>query len=120
MMPLIYQIFRCGKSPLHIITRCVIILAMIKSFSDKETEKLFGREFSHKLPPDIQSAARRKLEILNAASNLQDLRSPPSNHLERLKGERNEQHSVRINSQWRICFRWSGSDAFEVEIVDYH
>ena len=120
MMPLIYQISVRYQSPLHIITRCVIILAMIKGFSDKETEKLFNREFSRKLPPDIQSAARRKLEILHAASNLQDLRSPPSNHLERLKGERNGQHSIRINSQWRICFRWSGSEVFEDEIVDYH
>jgi len=93
---------------------------MIKSFSDKEAGKLFNREFSRKLPVDIQNIARRKLEILNAADSLQDLRSPPSNHLEKLKGERKEQHSIRINGQWRICFRWSGNDAFEVEVVDYH
>ena len=93
---------------------------MIKSFDDKETEKLFNREMSRKIPPDIQQAARRKLEILNAAENISDLRSPPSNHLEKLKGERKEQHSIRINDKWRICFRWIGNDAFEVEIVDYH
>ena len=120
MVPLIYQIFCRCQSPLQILTRCVIIFAMIKSFSDKETEKLFNREFSRKIPPEIQNVARRKLEILNAADSLQDLRIPPSNHLEKLKGERNSQHSIRINSQWRICFRWSGSDAWEVEIVDYH
>ncbi|CAN5431082.1 type II toxin-antitoxin system RelE/ParE family toxin [soil metagenome] len=93
---------------------------MIKSFDDKETEKLFNREMSRKIMPDIQQAARRKLEILNAAENISDLRSPPSNHLEKLKGERKEQHSIRINDKWRICFRWFGNDAFEVEIVDYH
>ena len=93
---------------------------MIKSFADKETEKLFNREFSRKLPADIQKAARRKLEILNAADTLQDLRIPPSNRLEKLKGERKDQDSIRINRQSRICFRWAGSDAFEVEIVDYH
>jgi len=93
---------------------------MIKSFSDKEAEKLFNRETSRKIPPNIQRAARRKLEILNASKNLQDLRTPPSNHLEKLKGERKEQHSIRINSQWRICFRWTRNDSFEVEIVDYH
>jgi len=93
---------------------------MIKSFSDKETERLFNREFSRKIPAAIQDVARRKLEILNAANNLQDLRNPLSNHLEKLKGERKAQHSIRINIKWRICFRWSGDDAFEVEIVDYH
>jgi proteic killer suppression protein len=93
---------------------------MIRNFADKETERLFNREFSRKLPPDIQNSARRKLEILNAADNLFDLTSPPSNHLEKLKGERMDQHSIRINDQWRICFKWSENDAFEVEIVDYH
>lgn len=93
---------------------------MIKSFSDKETEKLFYREFSRKIPLDIHNVARRKFEILNAADNLNDLRSPPPNHLEKLRGERKEQHSIRINGQWRICFRWAGNDAFQVEIVDYH
>lgn len=93
---------------------------MIKSFADKETEKVFNRKFSKKLPPEIQRPARRKLEILNAAETLQDLRTPPSNHLEKLSGSRKGQHSIRINDQWRICFVWNESDADEVEIVDYH
>ena len=93
---------------------------MIRSFGDKETEKLFNREFSKKLPSDIQRIARRKLEILDAAENINDLRIPPSNRLEKLKGERRQQHSIRVNDQWRICFEWRERDAFEVEIVDYH
>ena len=93
---------------------------MIKHFANKETEKVFHREFSRKLPPDIQRPARRKLEVLNAAGTLQDLRVPPSNRLEKLAGKRQGQHSIRINDQWRICFVWKGSDAYHVEIVDYH
>ena len=93
---------------------------MIKSFADKETEKVFNREFSRKLPPDIQRPSRRKLEILNAAETLLDLRQPPSNHLEKLSGSRQGQYSLRINEQWRICFAWQAGDAQAVEIVDYH
>ena len=93
---------------------------MIKTFADRETEKVFNREFSRKLPPDIQRAARRKLEVLNAAETLQDLRVPPSNHLEKLSGDRRGQHSVRINDRWRICFVWKETDAYDAEIVDYH
>jgi proteic killer suppression protein len=93
---------------------------MIRSFADKETEKIFGREFSRKLPNDIQRAARRKLEVLDAAESLNDLRVPPSNRLEKLKGDRSCQHSIRINEQWRICFEWRDENAFEVEIADYH
>jgi len=93
---------------------------MIKSFAEKETEKVFNREFSKKLPPDIQRAARRKLEVLNAAETLQDLRIPPSNRLEKLSGSRKGQHSIRINDQWRICFVWKETDAHNVEIADYH
>ncbi len=93
---------------------------MIRSFADKEAEKIFGRAFSRKLPNDIQKVARRKLEILDAAESLNDLRVPPSNRLEKLKGSRAHQHSVRINDQWRICFEWRGENAYEVEIVDYH
>ncbi len=92
---------------------------MIKSFSDKEAERLFNREFSRRIPSDIQRSARRKLEILDAADSLEDLRIPPSNHLEKLKGDRKGQHSIRINGRWRICF-WFDNDAFDVEIVDYH
>lgn len=93
---------------------------MIRIFAGKETEKLINREFSKKLPSDIQRVARRKLEILDAAECLNDLRIPPSNRLEKLKGERSRQYSIRINDQWRICFEWRDENAFEVEIVDYH
>lgn len=93
---------------------------MIKSFGDKETERVFNRELSRKLPPDIQRPARRKLEVLNAAETLQDLHSPPSNRLEKLSGNRKGQHSIRVNDQWRICFVWKEGDAHSVEIVDYH
>ena len=93
---------------------------MIKSFADKETEKLFNRLFSRRLPHDIQRIARRKLEILAGAETLQDLRIPPSNRLEKLSGDRKGQYSIRINDQWRICFEWRSGDAHNVEIVDYH
>lgn len=93
---------------------------MIKSFADKETEKIFGREFSKKLPPPLQYKARLKLEVLDAAEALADLRVPPANHLEKLVGKRQGQYSIRINDQWRICFVWQDRDAYAVEIVDYH
>ena len=93
---------------------------MIKSFTCKETERLFRREFSRKLPESIQQIAIRKLWMLDAAPDLAALRIPPSNHLEALRGERKGQYSIRINRQWRICFRWQTSDAYDVEIVDYH
>jgi len=93
---------------------------VIKSIKDQETEKVFRREWSRKLPNDIQQVAYRKLRIMNNAKSLRDLRSPPANRLEKLKGKRAGQHSIRINDQWRICFRWRGNDAYDVEIVDYH
>ena len=93
---------------------------MIKSFHDKETEKIFSRQMSIKLPQDIQRIARKKLVILDAAVQLNDLRTPPGNRLEALERERKGQHSIRINDQWRICFKWSGDDAYDVEITDYH
>ncbi len=93
---------------------------MIKSFADRETERIFHREFSRRLPHDIQHRARIKLEVLDAAEVIDDLRIPPSNHLERLFGDREGQHSIRINRQWRICFKWREGDVYEVEIVDYH
>ena len=93
---------------------------MIQDFKCKETEKVFNRNFSRKLPQSIQRLAMRKLWIINAASNINDLRIPPSNHLEALSGIRNGQHSIRINQQWRICFKWVNGNAYEVEIVDYH
>jgi toxin HigB-1 len=93
---------------------------MIKSFNDRETEKVYGREGSRKLPEDIQQVALRKLRMINNAKNLNDLRIPPANNLEKLKGDREGQHSIRINDQWRICFKWKDRDAHEVEITDYH
>lgn len=93
---------------------------MIKSFADSETEKVFNRTYSKKLPEDIQRRGRRKLVMIDAATELRDLRSPPGNRLEKLRGRREGQHSIRINQQWRICFRWESGDAYEVEIVDYH
>jgi len=93
---------------------------MIKSFEDKESEKIFGRGFSGKLPQNIQHLARRKLVMLDAGYELNDLRVPPGNRLEALKGNRKGQHSIRINDQWRICFKWKAGDAYDVEIADYH
>ena len=93
---------------------------MIKDFRDRETEKIWSGEGSRRLPRDIQQVARRKLRMLNSAKALQDLRVPSANRLEALKGDRKGQHSIRINDQWRICFRWRDGDAFDVEIVDYH
>ena len=93
---------------------------MIRSFRDKETEKIFNRQRSRKLPSDIQKITLRKLRMLNRSQSLQDLRVPPSNRLEKLSGDRQYQYSVRINKQWRICFIWQNSDAYNVEIVDYH
>ena len=93
---------------------------MIHSFACRETEKLFNDESSRRLPTQIHRAARRKLLLLHQARRLEDLRAPPGNRLEALKGDRNGQHSIRINDQWRICFRWEAGDAHGVEIVDYH
>ncbi|HZD59893.1 MAG TPA: type II toxin-antitoxin system RelE/ParE family toxin [Anaerolineae bacterium] len=93
---------------------------MIKSFKDKEAEKVYSREGSSKLPRNIQQVALRKLRMINNAKNLNDLRIPPANRLERLKGDREGQLSIRINDQWRICFVWQGGDAHEIEITDYH
>ena len=93
---------------------------MIKSFKDTEAERIFRRERSRKLPPEIQPVALRKLRMLNNAQTLNDLRVPPANRLEKLSGDRAGQHSIRINDRWRICFEWRGSDAYKVEIVDYH
>lgn len=93
---------------------------MIKTFASKETEKLFQRETSRILPNGIQRKARQKLEILDAAEKLDDLKIPPGNRLEKLHGDREGQHSIRVNQQWRICFRWKDGDCYDVEIVDYH
>jgi proteic killer suppression protein len=89
---------------------------MIKSFRCRDTERLFNGRFSRKLPQNIQRVAARKLEMLAAATIVDSLRIPPANRLEALKGDRAGQHSIRINDQWRICFRWHKGDAFDVEI----
>jgi len=93
---------------------------VIRSFASAETERLFATGKSRRLPPQIRERATRRLTQLNAATSLNDLRSPPSNRLEALKHDRKGQWSIGINDQWRICFRFSDGDAFEVEIVDYH
>ncbi|MCL2294603.1 MAG: type II toxin-antitoxin system RelE/ParE family toxin [Spirochaetes bacterium] len=93
---------------------------MIVSFANKETELIWNEDFSRKYPRDIQRTALRKLIVLHKSINLLDLRIPPSNHLEKLKGDREGQYSIRINDQWRICFKWENGNAFDVEIVDYH
>ena len=93
---------------------------MIRSFSDSGTRLIWQGFSSRRLPADIQPTARRKLRMLNNATALVDLRVPPANRLESLKGDRKGQHSIRINDQWRICFRWNDGDAHDVEIVDYH
>jgi len=105
---------------LTLLSGCVIILAMIKSFRDKETEKIFGRQTSRKLPQNIQRIARKKLLILDAALQLNDLKKPPGNRLEALERDRKGEHSIRINDQWRICFKWKDGDAHDAEITDYH
>lgn len=107
-----------------LLSGCVTILSMIKSFRDKETEKIFNRRLSvklpQKLPQNVQHIARKKLVILDSAPEINDLCTPPGNRLEALKGDRKGQHSIRINDQWRICFKWSDGDVYDAEITDYH
>ena len=93
---------------------------MIQVFRGKETEKVWNEDHSRKLPGQIQDTALRKLQMLNAATVLSDLKAPPNNHLEALKDDRKGQHSIRINRQWRVCFRWREGNAYDVEIVDFH
>ncbi len=93
---------------------------MLKSFADKETEKIWNEQTSRRLPIAIQQRALNKLAMMSQAANLEDLKIPPANRLEALKGDRSGQFSIRINQQWRICFRWKNGDAHDVEITDYH
>ncbi len=93
---------------------------MISSFKNEETQKIFTRQWSTRLPRDIQGAAYRKLAMLHSANKLLDLKSPPGNRLEKLTGDRTGQYAIRINDRWRICFEWDEKDAFNVEVVDYH
>lgn len=93
---------------------------MNKSFACKDTEKIYRREYARKLPGDIQRIAMRKLWMIDAAPDMKSFRVPPGNRLEALKGGRSGQHSIRINDQWRVCFRWKDGNAYSVKIVDYH
>ena len=93
---------------------------MLESFKCKESRKIWNLQFSKKLPKEIQTVARRKLVAISIANTIQDLRNPPSNNLEKLKGNRKGQYSIRINNQWRICFEWKKNNAYNIEIVDYH
>jgi proteic killer suppression protein len=93
---------------------------VIKSFRNKETEKIYSREASLKLPRDTQEVALRALRMINNAKNINDLRTPPANRLEKLSGNRERQQSIRISEQWRICFVWRDGDSYDVEITDYH
>jgi proteic killer suppression protein len=93
---------------------------MIKSYQDKDTDRLFQRQPVRKLGTGVKRVALRRLRMLDAAMRLSDLRVPPGNRLERLRGDRTGQHSIRINDPWRACFRWHEGDAYDVEIVDYH
>jgi toxin HigB-1 len=93
---------------------------VIKSFKDRETQQIFTRQRSRRLPPDIQQVALRKLRMLNNAHALNDLQVPPANRLEKLEGDRAGQYSIRINDRWRVCFAWRDGDAYDVEMVDYH
>lgn len=98
----------------------IVSLDVIPSFADADTERLFRRQRIRRLPAELQRIALRKLVMIDAATNHLDLRTPPANRLEKLVDDRAGQHSIRINDQWRICFRWVGTDAHDVEIVDYH
>ena len=93
---------------------------MIKSFGDKETERIWKGEYAKKFPASIQAIARRKLRMISNAHDTNDLRIPPGNRLEKLKGDLKDYWSIRINNQWRIIFRWIGNNAFKVQIIDYH
>ncbi|MBN1939925.1 MAG: type II toxin-antitoxin system RelE/ParE family toxin [Candidatus Aminicenantes bacterium] len=93
---------------------------MIRSFKDRETERIFHRIPSLKLPDSIQQTALRKLRMIHHAASIMDLRVPPANRLEKLKGDRAGLYSIRINERWRICFEWRDDNAFDVEIIDYH
>jgi len=105
---------------LTLLTCHVILAEVLRSFADKDTERVWRRERSKRLDQNAQRAALRKLLILDAAEILDDLKVPPGNRLEKLHGDRAGQHTVRVNQQWRICFRWTTAGPEEVEIVDYH
>lgn len=103
-----------------ILTRCVITHSMIKSFQDKNTERIFKRQRVKRFSLSLQKLAQRKLDLIDGADLIEDLRTPPGNRLEKLSGNRKGQYSIRVNDQWRIGFRWESGQATDVEIVDYH
>ncbi len=105
---------------LTLLPRRVMLVGMIRSFRDLQTENIFRRERVKRFSQEVQRAALRKLLILDAAESLEDLRVPPGNRLEKLKGDRKGEYSTRINDQWRICFVRSDGDAYDVELTDYH
>ena len=117
---------RSGTAParqgitLAVITAMRYGCAVIRRFRDRDAERLFERRPVRRWSPELQKVALRKLRMLDAAESLDDLRVPPGNRLERLRGDRARQHSIRINDQWRICFRWRSGDAYDVEVEDYH
>ena len=113
------EIYLSNNKTLHI-TTCVLYYLMIKTFKCKETQKIYNRMFSKKLPQDIQRTAYKKLLMIEASIDVDDLKTPPANRLEKLSGDRVGQYSIRVNKQYRICFRWENGFAFDVEIVDYH
>ena len=117
----LYVSFReAAVYPLDIYTQGSYNTAMIRSFADRETEKVYNQIFSKKLPESIQKVALRKLIMIDNAANLGDLRVPPNNRLEALSGDREGQYSIRINEQYRVCFECVNNEFFNVEIVDYH
>lgn len=93
---------------------------MISSFNDKETEKIWNGFVSTKLPREIQDVCRRKLRMINNSENINDLRIPPSNRLEKLKGNFKDYYSIRVNNQWRIIFKWDNGNSYNLQIIDYH
>jgi toxin HigB-1 len=105
---------------LTLLTYRVTIYAVIKSFGDRDTERLFAREPVRRYPAELRRAMLRKLVAVDAAEALDDLRVPPGNRLEKLRGDRAGQHSIRVNDQWRVCFAWRDGDAYDVSIADYH
>ena len=107
-------------STLAVINAVRYCYGVIKSFAGEETRKIYDGKVSRRLPGNLQNVMQRKLRMLDAAARLDDLRIPPNNRLEALKGDRRGQHSIRVNQQWRVCFRWTSGGPAEVEIVDYH
>ena len=105
---------------LPILSQTDTMLPVIKSFKCRETEKIFNSRFAKRFPPDIQRTAARKLAMLHAANHLNSLKIPPNNRLEKLRGKRSGQYSIRINKKWRICFTWERGDVYNAEITDYH